>query len=85
MEEVYFVNKFVIIYFDGDGYPSAWFDTEEDLNQFIKKEALYDDDVIKIVEVEIKRVIKADSFESREEEFNKRMEELSKNGCLKNV
>ena len=66
------MTKFVITYFDGDGYPSGWFDSEEELNQFVEKEDIDEMDITDIVEVEVKRVIR--SFD-REKEIDRLLEE----------
>jgi hypothetical protein len=80
MEEKHLI-KFILTYFDGDGYPSVWFDTEEELNQFIKKEDIYDLDVIEIAEVKVIRTIKHLTMEERDREINKRMETFIRSAC----
>jgi len=67
--------KFIISYFDGDGYPSRWFDSLEKVNQFIEKENIDMMDVTDIMEVEVKRVIR--SFD-RNKEIDRLIEEHAK-------
>ena len=33
-------NNYLLLYFDGDGYTYQWFDTLEDVKDFIKDESL---------------------------------------------
>jgi len=45
-------------YFEGDGYDTARFDSEKELNDFINKENIDEDEIVEIIEMEIKRFIK---------------------------
>ena len=67
--------KFIITHFDGDGYPSKWFDSLEEVNQFIEKENIDMMDVTDIIEVEVKRVIR---YFDREKEIDRLIEEHAK-------
>lgn len=51
------MSKFQICYFEGDGYDTVRFESEEELNDFVKKEDIDEDQIVEILEVEIKRVI----------------------------
>jgi len=75
------MRKFILTHFDGDGYPSVWFATEEELNNYVKKENIDELDVIEIAEVEVIRTIKHLTMEERDIEMFKRMETFIRSAC----
>jgi len=49
--------KFQVCYFERDGYKTMQFNSEKELNDFVENEEINEEDIVEILEIEIKRRI----------------------------
>jgi hypothetical protein len=51
------MKRFIIFYFNGDGYTYNQFDSIDELNDYIKFEDIIEQDIEEIIEVTVNKVI----------------------------